>query len=82
MVELPGVWDLIKKRDYLKAQSPWEPLVKDGGSELFGYTKDYGRFKLVTIHGVGHSGSVIKFADMYNILNNFMNDMPLAYDFN
>lgn len=74
---MPGVWDVIKKREYLTSQSPWEPLIKDEGSELFGYTKDYGRFKLVTVHGQGHSAILIKSPDAYKILNNFMNDVPI-----
>jgi hypothetical protein len=80
LVSLPGVWDLIKKRkEYLKVKGQWTPLIKDG--DIFGYTKDYGRYKLMTVHGQGHYGPLEKYEGVYKAIDNFINDRPLNTNF-
>ena len=80
LLTIPGLWKDIEYRDYLTAESEWLPLLTDG-TDLFGYTKNYGRYKLVTVHGEGHSGALMKYKHVYTILNNFMSDLPLDYNF-
>jgi len=52
-ISLPGSYQWIKNRNYNLVKG-WNAIQTDDG-QLFGYSKEYDLFKLVTIHGFGHS---------------------------
>ena len=74
-ISLTGSWQWIKRRNYTVVKG-WSPLFTEEG-QLFGFSKGYDLFQLVTIHGEGHPAYFVKGKEVTSILANFLNDLPL-----
>ena len=74
-VSVAGTFSWIKNRNFNLLKG-WNAILTDDG-ELFGYSKEYDLFKLVTIHGFGHPAYFQQGKQVSSMIARFIHGLPL-----
>ena len=76
IITLSGLWKIIKERQQFKVSRPWTPWIGKNG-DFVGYIKEYNNFVLATVHGQGHSGSILNVLHSPYLITKFVHEQPL-----